>query len=153
MYIDDGINGRTNYDAAKIAGQTVYGDLRAAGFVCNAEKCNWEPTQEGRWLGMIVNTSDMTFTAPPEKINKLKAKLGTCLKSGRMTAKALASIAGTLSSLSLAVGPLTRLQTREMYADVGKCDMVFSVRFEYRHIGGVRILANQLKLRYRVLIP
>ena len=104
LYIDDGINGRKNYDAAKIAGQTVYGDLRAAGFVCNAEKCNWEPTQEGRWLGMIVKTSDMTFTAPPEKINKLKAKLGTCLKSGRMTAKALASIAGTLSSLSLAVG-------------------------------------------------
>ena len=97
MYIDHGINGRKNYDAAKIAGQTVYGDLRAAGFVCNAEKCNWEPTPEGKWLGMIVNTSDMTFTAPAEKINKLKAKLGTCLKSGRMTAKALASIAGTLS--------------------------------------------------------
>ena len=113
---------RPNYDAAKIAGQTVYGDLRAAGFVCNAEKCNWEPTQQGRWLGMIVNTSDTTFTAPPKKNQQIEAKLGTCLKSGRMTAKALDSIAGTLSSLSLAVGPLTRLQTRAMYADVGKCD-------------------------------
>ena len=113
---------RSSYDEAKIVGETVSRDLREAGFVCNEAKCNWEPTQEGKWLGMIVNTRDMIFTTPPDKIKKLKMKLQTSLKTNKMTAKSLASIAGTLSSLSLAVGPLTRLRTRAMYADIATSD-------------------------------
>ena len=60
LYIDDGINGRSSYKEAKIAGQRVAHDLREAGFICNEAKCEWKPAQEGRWLGMIVNTRDVT---------------------------------------------------------------------------------------------
>ena len=72
LYIDDGINGRSSYKEAKIAGQRVAHDLREAGFICNEAKCEWKPVQEGRCLGMIVNTRDMTFTVPPEKVQQLK---------------------------------------------------------------------------------
>ena len=63
----------------------------------------------------------MTFTVPQEKVQQIKVTLQTCLRTQRMTAKSLASIAGTLSLLSSAVGPLARLRTRAMYADIAKC--------------------------------
>ena len=60
----------------------------------------------------------MTFTIPPEKVSKLRFKIATALQSKSITARLLASITGTLNSMHLAVGPLVRLMTRSMYAQI-----------------------------------
>ena len=42
-----------------------------AGFVINVKKSYFNPKTKGEQLGTIIDTSDMTFTVPPRKINKL----------------------------------------------------------------------------------
>ena len=81
---------------------------------------NWE------WLGFLINTREMTFTVPSEKVARLRTKLKSALKNLRITARNLTSIAGELSSMQLAVGPITRLQTRALYATIAYCNSWYS---------------------------
>ena len=57
----------------------------------------------------------MTFTVPSEKINKLLADIKNILMQNVLTPKQLAKITGQLSFTHLAIGPLVRLFTRNMY--------------------------------------
>ena len=57
----------------------------------------------------------MTFTVPSEKINKLLADIKNIFMQNILTPKKLAKLTGQLSSMCLAIGPLVRLFTRNMY--------------------------------------
>lgn len=118
LYIDDGIGAKADVASARIAGQQMSHDLKRAGFHLNYDKSNFEPTQVGKWLGTIIDTRNMTFYVPPAKLAKLKSEIENLLYQGCCTAKALARVAGTLSSMHLAIGPLVRLFTRSMYQQV-----------------------------------
>lgn len=57
-----------------------------------------------------------TFQIPESKLAKLERSLQSLiLDGGRATYKELARLAGFILSLSLAVGPIARLFTRQMY--------------------------------------
>ena len=118
IYIDDGISGMSSEDKASLAASYIKTDLQSAGWVINVAKSNFNPTQIGKWLGTIVNTKNMTFSVPPEKVAKLKTKINNAMDSESVTARHLASIAGSLNSTHLAVGPLVRMMTRSVYAQV-----------------------------------
>ena len=60
----------------------------------------------------------MAFTVPSEKINKLLADIKIILIKNFLTPKQLAKITGQLSSMHLAIGPLVRLFTRNMYHEI-----------------------------------
>ena len=72
----------------------------------------------------------------PEKIAALKDKIAAIAAAGQVQARHLASITGILLSMSLAVGPVSRLMTRAMYAliesRVSWCDQL-SVTGEVRY--------------------
>ena len=53
---------------------------------------------------------------PQEKISTLKVQLGRAVGAQGLRARQLASIIGKVTSMSLAVGPISRLMTRSMYA-------------------------------------
>ena len=55
-----------------------------------------------------LNTIEMTFTVPSEKINKLLADIKNILMQNVLTPKQLAKITGQLSSMHLAIGHLAR---------------------------------------------
>ena len=63
----------------------------------------------------IIETIQMTFTVPSEKINKLLADIKNILMQNVLTPKQLAKITGQRSSMHLAIGPLVHLFTRKMY--------------------------------------
>ena len=63
---------------------------------------------------MIFDTNTMTFTIPKEKIDKLLHSIANVLKCAFTSAKQLSKIAGYLSSMHMAVGPIVRLFTRHM---------------------------------------
>ena len=90
-------------------------DLNLSCFVVNVEKSDFEPQQVGEWLGIIVNTTNMTFRVPERRILKLKRSISVILERKFSSAKQISKIAGQLSSMHLAVGPLVRLFTRHMY--------------------------------------
>ena len=60
----------------------------------------------------------MTFTVPYEKINKLLTDIKNILMQNVLTPKRLAKITGQLSFMHLAIGPLVRLFTRNMYHEI-----------------------------------
>ena len=71
--------------------------------------------QIGEWLGFVINTIAMTFQIPEAKVRKLKSRLSSAIRDKSSSYRELARIAGSLTSVALAVGPLSRLFTRQMY--------------------------------------
>ena len=90
-------------------------DLDASGFLSNEQKSHWTPMQIGEWLGFVINTMSMHFSVPEKKLNKLKSLLTSAISDGYCSARFLAKIAGSIISCALAVGPISRLLTRQMY--------------------------------------
>ena len=71
--------------------------------------------QVGEWLGFVINTISMAFWIPEKKICKLKRLLNSSIQNKSSSYRDLARIAGSIISVVLAVGPIFRLLTRQMY--------------------------------------
>ncbi|XP_022779071.1 uncharacterized protein LOC111320674 [Stylophora pistillata] len=71
--------------------------------------------QVGEWLGFVINTITMSFHIPERKMEKLKSLLGSVTGDTSSSYRELARIAGSIISIALAVGPISRLLTRQMY--------------------------------------
>ena len=115
MYIDDGISAASSQSEAVHVRDTVVSDLKNAGFVLNVSKSHLEPVQVIAWLGFNVDLKNGCFSVPPEKIERLKSAIVSVPLRGTVTARSLASIVGQIISMSLAVGPVSRLRTRALY--------------------------------------
>ena len=81
----------------------------------NEDKSHWDPLQIGEWLGFVINTIAITFQIPEAKVQKLKSLLSSAIRDKSSSYRELARIAGSIISVALAVGPLSRLFTRQMY--------------------------------------
>ena len=113
MYIDNGIVVSKSESQCCVHRDMVVSDLERAGFVLNLKKCCLEPCQTGKWLGFTVNLSEGKFLVP---VCKLKASVRSILQFSRVPVRSLASAVGQIISMSLAMGPITRLRTRALYA-------------------------------------
>ena len=118
LYIDDGVAGGGSSTRAAHTAQLIRQDLQSAGFLLNEGKTDLRPKQHGKWLGLEIDTKKMEFRVPPEKITKLKDQLRIICSTHKVRVKSLASLAGTLSALHFAIGPLVRLHTRAMYSAI-----------------------------------
>ena len=116
VYLDDGIGAATGRVGADLATVLVRDTLDKAGFVVHAEKSHWEPSTTARWLGFLLDLGRGCIIVLPEKIVALKDRIAALAKADYVQARHLASITGTLLSMSLGVGPVSRLMTRSMYA-------------------------------------
>ena len=114
-YLDDGIFGSRDKDRTWSMCKTVIHDLTAAGFTINETKSILYPTQRAIWLGFVVDTNAFTFTVPREKTDKLIEYITHALSNTTTSARKVARIAGTIISMGPAIGPLSRLFTRQMY--------------------------------------
>ena len=97
-------------------------DLHDAGFKINWDKSDFEPKQKGRWLGINIDTKNMVFTVPADKLEKLKTNIRNVACNTSAMPKQLAGIAGQLSAMHLALGPVVRLFTRHLYRNIDQCD-------------------------------
>ena len=109
MYLDDGIGGSSSATTIALVCEKMLRDLCAAGLTINFEKSNFLPMQRGTWLGFVIDTKNMTLFIPSEKIEALLKKIQSALKSKNSTARNIAKVAGHIVSMSMAIGPLTRL--------------------------------------------
>ena len=71
--------------------------------------------QVGEWLGFVINTISMTFRIPEKKVCKLKRLLNSFIQNKSSPYRELARITGSIISVVLAVGPISRLLSRQMY--------------------------------------
>ena len=117
MYIDDGISGDACKQVAVNYSATIQRDLNHSGWKPSDHKCQWEPLQIGEWLGLLINTVRMQFQIPIKKLNKAFVQIEFNLSSfPKVSVLKLAKLCVFFNSLSLAMGPVVRLFTRNMYA-------------------------------------
>ena len=115
VYLDDGISGRHDCVSAQAASLIQRSHLASSGFIPNESKSQWAPVQVGEWLGILINTIQFMFQIPEAKLAKLKRSLESMILDGYATYRELARLAGFIISLSLTVGPIACLFTRQMY--------------------------------------
>ena len=95
-------------------------DLFKSGFVVNELKSFWEPRQNGEHLGFIVDLSEGIFSVTPKRVQKFKILLKALMETDFPTARFVAKIVGTIISMGLGLGPVTRMWTRKLYCDIAK---------------------------------
>ena len=93
-------------------------DLSEAGFILSTNKCCLKPCQIGDWLGFVIDLVNGQFRVPEHQLVKLKTSITSISQLQKIPVRALASVVGQIMSMSLALGPITRLKTRAVYADI-----------------------------------
>lgn len=126
MFLDDGIGGSPDYASCLVHSRLCRSDLDSAGFFVNLQKSVWEPSQVGTWLGFHLDFSLNFITVPLPKITKLQESISRILAQRFVNAKDLASVAGQLNSMFLAIGNIVRLMSRAMYAQISAQNSWFS---------------------------
>lgn len=114
IYIDDGFITASDFEKTKTQAVMCKQDLENLGFFMN-EKCIWDPVQEIKYLGLIINLHDYVLKIPIEKIEKVRSLISKLLGRTKVSARDLAKVAGNLISVGLVVGSVTRLKTRKIY--------------------------------------
>ena len=107
LYIDDGLGGAGTFNRALTVSQQVKSDLISCGFTPN-QKSVWIPIQELIWLGHVLNFREATVTQ--EKILKLKQDISFAVSFKITKAQKLASMAGQIISMSMAIGNPRRMR-------------------------------------------
>ena len=82
----------------------------------NITKSRLEPEQVGVWLGFTLDLREGKFLAPEDKVARLVKSIDDIVASSTVHVQWLASAVGKIISMSLAIGQVTRLRTRVLYA-------------------------------------
>ena len=114
--VNDGIVSVQDEEEAKKASGWVRDNLQKSGFVVNNDKSVWTPSHSLTWLGFEINLQKGQVTVPMIKIHALQATLQDALTFHSLQARCIASIVGKILSMSLALGPVARFMTRNLYA-------------------------------------
>ena len=115
VYLDDGIVAINGERRAQEESILVRRELENAGFIINLEKSVWVPSQSMEWLGFNIDLCKGEFSVPSNKLYSLKLQLHAVAEAQSVPARQLASVIGKIMSMSLALGPVTRLMTRNLY--------------------------------------
>ena len=93
-------------------------DFVRAGLRINVPKCHTLPAQQRRQLGFDVDFAEGKFRVPVDRWEALREAVESLVgaRHGRVQARRLASLTGTVLSMHLSWGPVTRLYTRHLYA-------------------------------------
>lgn len=116
LYLDDGIVAVKGEERAKYESGRVREDLVRAGLTVNHAKSCWTPTKQMLWLGFQLDLERGQLTVLQNRLDSLLEQISRAKASRALPATALASIIGKILSMSLALGPVTRLMTRGMYS-------------------------------------
>ena len=100
---------------ALAASRMVQSDLARSGLVVNIVKSRLEPTQQCTWLGFNIDLAKGYISVPEGKLNNLRAQVTQAVERNRLPAKFLASVIGKIISMAIAIGPVARLMTRNLY--------------------------------------
>jgi len=115
VYLEDGISGHRD----KVSGGPLACvQTSPISLVQNESKPRWEPVHVGEWLGFLIDAIQHIFQVPEAKLAKHKCLLELLILDCFSIPRELARVAGFITSLSLAVGPIARLFTRQMHFSI-----------------------------------
>ena len=92
--------------------------LHEAGWVFKPSKRSGPPSRICKFLGLVINSSDLTFNIPEDKIRKIVSKAVEIKFLNFVKVRKLASFVGLLQSVRLATGPIVSIFTRSLYRSI-----------------------------------
>jgi len=95
-YLDDFLIIEESYDSCKQALSQLLKVLRMLGFHINYNKISG-PSQQLVFLGVLINTVDMTLSLPDKKLAKFLSLLESFQNKSRATKRQLESLIGSLN--------------------------------------------------------
>ncbi|KAK3107923.1 hypothetical protein FSP39_025264 [Pinctada imbricata] len=120
MYLDDGLSGSESFMNSQALSSKVKSDLIKLGFLIADEKCARTPVQRTTWLGCVWDFSTGKVEITQARIERLTSSLDqaiaqVCNASLLLKARHLASLAGQIISMQVALGKSVRMFTRAMF--------------------------------------
>jgi len=131
VYLDDGLNIEYSLEQAHSASHHIRGDLYAAGFIVAEEKTIWQPVQYIDWLGIRWNSVEGCISIVDKRVEKAKKSINETIKKSQITARELASVAGSIISMSVVFGRVARIMTRHCQISIAAAD-AWDTRQNYR---------------------
>ena len=116
IYLDDGVVATQGVNNAMFQSERVQRDLIKVGLVVKESKSQWVPSKHIVWLGFELDLEQSQLRVPENKLRVLHEQLLKIKGKQPMPARALANLIGKIIAMSLALGPVTRLTTRSLYA-------------------------------------
>ena len=90
------------------------------GWIFKPAKRSGEPSQVCKFLGLEVDSRDMTFNIPACKLEKIKSRLELVKARRTCRVRELAREVGTLQSVHLPTGPIVTVMTQSLYVAITK---------------------------------
>ena len=117
-YLDDFMFMKSGFWQCVRLARRMERDFVRAGLMINVPKCHSIPAQQRRQLGFDVDSAQGKFQVPADRWEALRVSAGALLSArhGRVQARSLARLTGTVISMHLSWGPVTQLYTRHLYA-------------------------------------
>ena len=115
IYIDDKWTCGKTYDECLFWENEAKELFGKAGWVFKPGKRSGNPSQVCRFLGLNIDSRDLTFNIPEDKLQKIEARATELLKRKFNKVQSLASFVGLLQSVRLATGPIVSVMTRSLY--------------------------------------
>ena len=116
MYIDDLLTVGDSLESAVESNRVACDALAKAGWVTKPDQ-KTGPAQRLQYLGLEICFSTMKFFIPKKKLEKLLLQLAAAVNAPpHFKVRSVASTIGLLMSCSRALGPVTRIMSRNNYA-------------------------------------
>ena len=114
VYLDDALCAMDGKSNTLEASTLVQSTLSQAGFVANVKKSIWKPTQRLQWLRFVIDLSQGLIEVPRDRLTAVACKLQRICQLKLVPDKQLASVVGSIISMGLAIGPVSRFMTRSL---------------------------------------
>jgi hypothetical protein len=115
IYIDDLISLASTYLQGLAQDKVIQELFVLGGWVFKPSKSSGVPSQRLKYLGLIINSLNMKFEIPEDKLSRLLEKAKYLLSLRRVLVKDIAYWVGLLQSCRLAIGPVVSIMCRSLY--------------------------------------
>ena len=120
IHIDDGLGFCARKEDCLKASRMVREDLRKYGLLISEDKCVWGATQTLTWTGFQFDTVQFKLSVSQETLKKAETVIKQVLQQKTVETKLLARVAGLLISFHLAMGEVTRFNTRAIMMNIAE---------------------------------
>ena len=115
MFPDDNLVAAESAEKCLWAERRTIMLFKVRGWVFKPSKRSSEPVQIVRFLGLEIDSRDLTFNIPADRIVKIKSLAAEIKARSRVKVKLLARLVGMLQAVKPATGPIMAVLTRLLY--------------------------------------
>lgn len=119
VYLDDVLVVAETAEEATLICEEAQQNFMQAGFKINLEKSVIKPTQKLEFLGFLVDTRELTFALPVEKIRRIQSLANDFLQKQSVTPREVACFVGLITAAKTALRSST-LRIRQLQLDMIK---------------------------------